>query len=117
MPTDDLVTRIAVLEQQLKGAEHAVMLQAKEYERRLLELNHAHDRAVQDRATYVTREMFASFQDKIESSLDSIRESRSQDSGHKRGVGDAWKFVVAAVGLISTLALLLDAYRLFLLRS
>ena len=50
-------TRLAVLEERLRGMDRALELQAKEYDRRLHELNHAHEQAVEVQHTYVTEEI------------------------------------------------------------
>jgi hypothetical protein len=54
----ELREAIVRLEEQAKARTTARDLQAKEYERRLGELNHAHEQARQTLATYVPREMF-----------------------------------------------------------
>jgi len=52
-------TRLAVLEERLRGMDRALELQAREYDRRLHELNHAHEQAVEVQHTYVTEEVHA----------------------------------------------------------
>jgi hypothetical protein len=49
--------RIAVLETRLKMADDARELQAKEYERRLDDLNHEHKRNIERNAAFVSREL------------------------------------------------------------
>ncbi len=46
--------KIAVIEERLRSMGAALRLQHKEYERRLAELNHAHEQAVEVQHTYVT---------------------------------------------------------------
>lgn len=53
----DLATEIAVLKERLRGMDTALSLQADEYDRRLDELNHAHEEAVRVQQTYVTEEV------------------------------------------------------------
>jgi hypothetical protein len=48
--------QIAVLQERLRGAELALQNQADEYERRLQELNHAHQQQMERNAEYVSRE-------------------------------------------------------------
>ena len=48
--------KIAVLESLLQGLRENIALQAKEYERRLTELNHAHQNQIDRNAQYVSRE-------------------------------------------------------------
>jgi len=64
--------RLIVLEQQIIALDEARKLQAAEYERRLTDLNHSHNRALEVQATYVTEEKF---QVKIEA----IEEIRRND--------------------------------------
>ena len=49
--------QIAVLEERLRAMDKALTLQAIEYDRRLRELNHAHEQAVEVQHTYVTDEV------------------------------------------------------------
>jgi hypothetical protein len=50
--------RITRLEAQLQSSDRALEMQAREYERRLGELNHAHARALEAQNTTVTREVY-----------------------------------------------------------
>lgn len=75
--TDDLEKRVRDLEVQIGRMEVAlderlvaVKLQAGEYERRLDQLNHAHEAAIEVQHTYVT-------QDKYEDKLSSEQEART----------------------------------------
>lgn len=63
----DLLVRIAVLEERLKAMGEALRLQAKEYERRLLDLNHAHEKQVEDQRTYVSLDKYEGFEEKMNS--------------------------------------------------
>ena len=67
-----LTTEVAVLKEQIKGlrelivqqdksVEKALELQAREYERRLDDLNHAHKQAVETQATFVSREVYDAY--------------------------------------------------------
>jgi hypothetical protein len=71
--------RIAVLETKLANADGARILQAKEYERRLGDLNHAHQQAMERNATFVSRELYDSgmrevmgFQMRLNDRIDSL---------------------------------------------
>jgi len=55
---NDLAIRVAILETQLEAAQMAMKLQAREYERRLDELNHSHAQQVARNANYVGREVW-----------------------------------------------------------
>ncbi len=52
------LVRLAVLETRLNGTIENITLQAREYERRLGELNHAHQQQVDRNAEYVSRELW-----------------------------------------------------------
>src|SRR5437667_5151568 len=54
----ELRTEIEILKVRLEAANEAKQLQAREYERRLMELNHAHAEQVERNAQYVSREAF-----------------------------------------------------------
>ncbi len=56
MTEETLETRITRLEERLAAKETATQLQAKEYERRLTDLNHAHEQAQEKNAEYLPRE-------------------------------------------------------------
>lgn len=51
-----LLVEIAVLKEKLAGVREAISKQALEYERRLQELNHAHQQQQDRNAQYVSRE-------------------------------------------------------------
>jgi uncharacterized protein YjbK len=53
---ENLEVRLAVMESQMADLKHGIALQAREYERRLEELNHAHERQVESNRHYVSRE-------------------------------------------------------------
>ena len=55
--TEQLRRKVAVLEERLRSMDKALALQAHEYDRRLGELNHAHEQAVQVQHTYVSEEV------------------------------------------------------------
>ena len=55
---EQAITRIAVLEERILGRDAALKLQAVEYERRLEDLNHAHQQAVEQRAQFLPREVY-----------------------------------------------------------
>ena len=53
----ELLIEVAVLKSRLNDSREALKVQAVEYERRLVELNHAHDRAEQRDTQFVSREV------------------------------------------------------------
>ena len=58
MVANSLEVRLAVLEERVANRDDALALQAKEYERRLADLNHAHQLAEEKNRNYVTREVY-----------------------------------------------------------
>lgn len=58
---DKLHVRIAVLEERVRNQAEALVIQAEEYERRLGELNDAHNKATERDAFLLPRELFDRF--------------------------------------------------------
>lgn len=65
MTRDTDPVRIAVLEEQMTSMRREILVQATEYQRRLLELNHAHDKQVADQQTYVSSDRYEGWQGEI----------------------------------------------------
>lgn len=76
--------------------EKARLIQAIEYERRLLELNNAHARAEQILNTYVTEEVYNSNHEDLRKRLDKVEKDQAEQTGR-----------YAAVGLLVTIGLLI----------
>ena len=95
----------------------ALVLQAKEYDRRLGELNHAHERAIEDKLSFVSIEayeahckQFEEYKREINSwKNDAIAQSathRGEDAQNRR----IWGFVLVSISIvISILAIVIDA--------
>jgi len=66
---------LAVLDERICQMQKALKLQAVEYERRLMDLNHAHEKAIAVQHTYVT-------QDKYEDALKAEKEARDAALTH-----------------------------------
>jgi hypothetical protein len=104
----ELTVEIAVLKSQLQDDARALEKQAREYERRLGELNHAHARALETAHNYVTRDIHDQINrelgDRIsrnETELVSIRESMATS----RGKSTAYAAMAAAVfGVLTFMA-------------
>ena len=79
--------KIAVLEAQLAGMKENILLQAKEYERRLTELNHAHARAADDRTKFVSNELFSAKMSEFVKWQSNIDQWRSKVFGIVLGAG------------------------------
>lgn len=103
--------KLAVLTERVTGNERARNLDISEVQRRLLELNHAHEKQVKDQATYIERRVFettmqdfAKWRDAINSTiagLDSRLVSREAFDVHVKDK-DIWRESVN--GQLSSLA-------------
>ena len=85
----DYVVRIAVLESQLHGLRDNIVLQAKEYERRLSELNHEYQRQTERNAQYVSREAWELRSREIERAM----ELRNKEVDSRLLAGDKWRWI------------------------
>lgn len=81
--------RLAVLEEKHKALRSEIKKQAKEYQRRLAELNHAHDKQVQDQQTYVSEDKFAGWQGEIGSWRNQVSKTLAELEGRSAGGGSA----------------------------
>ena len=114
-----------------KLLHRAHRLQAREYERRLSELNHAHAQAKVKEAEYVTRDKFEDYVKRADDArttafdrmgerlgtmekalnerIDSLDLSRADRAGRTTGLTSGWKWAVGTIGL---LLVLLQIYNL-----
>ena len=65
----------SLVAQRFEMLEKALTLQAAEYERRLIVLNHAHEAAVKEQARVLPRELFDQFKDDYADWRDSVNTS------------------------------------------
>lgn len=96
----ELTVKIAVLEERIRGREEALQLQASEYERRLDDLNHEHDKNKERNAEFVRREQY----DATLNSLTVWR--RTVDDWIAEARGSRTAFVATASATLSVLAIL-----------
>ena len=80
-------TEIAVLQERIKGQADAIGLQAKEYERRLSELNHAHAQAVARNELYLPREVYDKAEITRELRISVLKERLDKMEGRSAGIG------------------------------
>lgn len=73
-----------------------LVLQAKEYERRLTELNHAHEQARQTLATYVPRDKYDAIREGMEKDIHDLQIYKANSEGRSAVIG-------AIVGAASSL--------------
>lgn len=74
---------VAVLRSRLEAADAALLLQNKEYERRLEELNHLHKNATIDRAQYVTRELHDQLNKELLERIERLRQEMAMFVCHR----------------------------------
>lgn len=92
---------LEVLEERVRAMQEALKLQAFEVERRLNELNHAHEKQVQYQSETVPREVFGNFKDEVNTKLNTL-------AGKSSGVGATWALLFQLVTLgISVTAIIL----------
>ena len=99
----ELTIEVAVLKTRIDAKEHALAIQANEYERRLHDLNDSHKLARDTLATYLPREIF----DKIWSGWEDWRRSVDDDRSKQVGGKAMLTSIIAIVLSIATLAITL----------
>ena len=93
----DLDKQIAVLQERLRASEIALSSQAREYERRLTELNHAHQQQQDRNAQYVSREAWELNNKEGEARLNVIERQQSRAYGIGAGFALAASILTAFV--------------------
>jgi hypothetical protein len=78
--------------------QRALKLQASEYERRLEDLNGAHEKAVQVQHTYVTQEKFEDFVARYDADREAIAKALTLAEGSEHGQGRLIGFIVGGLG-------------------
>ena len=79
----ELMVEVAVLKTRVSGKEEALNIAAREYERRLTDLNHAHQLARDTLQTYLPREIFEKEHAALESKVtETEREIQGITSSH-----------------------------------
>jgi hypothetical protein len=98
---DHLAHLHTVFDQRVQLAEKALEIQAKEYERRLQALNHAHEQAVKDREETLPRETFASF----EREFDLFRRSVEKNLAAAEARSATWMIIMGIAFAVISVAL------------
>jgi hypothetical protein len=89
MSEADQQVKIAVLENEVRNLKSAIELQAKEYERRLSDLNHAHAQATVDKSKFVSGELFYAKLDEVAKWRSEMEKWQSKVIGIAIGLGSA----------------------------
>jgi len=92
----------ALLRAEAKGTEKALKLQAKEYSRRLNELNHAHEQRLEHDKEYINIEKFESFQSEFRQYKETTQTALTLATGMKGGQTNTIKIIVGAFGFVLT---------------
>lgn len=100
--SESVEVRLARLEERQRASERALKLQAREYDRRLMVLNHAHEQAVEVQNTYVTSEKFEDFTERDASEKAAIAKALTLAEGSKNGVGQLAGWIAGGFGLLLT---------------
>ncbi len=96
----ELIQRTAVLETSFSADQATLNRQALEYERRLTELNHAHNQILQERGAMVTRDQFDSRNREVDRAVSDLIVWKSKVIGYAMGAGAASGVIV---GLLTKL--------------
>jgi hypothetical protein len=99
-----LETKVDMLDrlfhERIEAVDRAIVLQAREYARRLEELNHAHQNAVQDRAGYLQREVWEANRKELEVWKTNV----TSEMAVTRGKAIGWSAAIALTALLVALA-------------
>lgn len=106
---DSIEITVAVLEERIRNLDKALELQAREYSRRLEELNHSHQQQVDRNAMYVSRESWELSNKELNKAL----EIRAQENAVWQRAVDRWRWIsvgagVAGGGIIAGLTRLIE---------
>lgn len=96
----------ARVELRREATKEALALQAKEYERRLTDLNHAHALALQDKGTFATKEATERELRVLVERIGKLEIAKADRDGTARIVWAMWGFAAAAA--IAVLVFLLN---------
>lgn len=89
--------------------DKALLIQVKELERRLTDLNHAHQHAETERHTFLRTEVYDARHRELEQQIANLREQFVASRSRGEGVGTVGRIVVASVatlGVILTIVVL-----------
>ena len=70
---EELLVKIAVLHEQIKSSDKSLLIQAKEYERRLESLNHEAERLRVMQATYLPREVYETHHKELKNKIEALQ--------------------------------------------
>ena len=92
--------RLARLEERVEGFDRARALQAEEYARRLDELNHAHERALEDRAGFVDRSVCDLRHNVVDARVAELKEVQAVAKGKGIVYGLGFSLLLALIAVL-----------------
>lgn len=98
--------RLVILEESVKGMKENLLLQAHEYERRLTDLNHAHAKAIEERALTISTDKFDGYTDKVEAWQTSVNQTLAELKGRSAGGSAAGALVFQVLPILFAVAAL-----------
>ena len=94
------MVEVAVLKARIDEKDRALSIQAKEYERRLEDLNNAHARAERVLGTYVPREILIAEVSILNKKIETLMEYRQNTIGRFGAISDIWGWFVGIIGIV-----------------
>lgn len=105
LPPDALPeTKIAILEERLRSTREGIDKQAREYERRLTELNHAHEKQVADQARYVSLDTYQGWQGEINAWKGIVSTELTLVKGQRSGASTVQGFIFQILPMLIAIA-------------
>jgi len=102
--------RIVKLEEKHEASIQALKIQAKEYERRLSELNHAATRRELRDAHFVSNDAYDGYRESVETKFDKINESLAELRGQSAGSVNVRHLVFETITIIIAIVALYMAF-------
>lgn len=97
-------TKIAILEERLRSLREEIDKQAKEYERRLTELNHAYEKQVADQSTYVSGDRYEGWQGEMNAWKGEVQRKMTLIEGQRGGVSSVQALILQVLPMLIALA-------------
>ena len=91
--------RIATLEAEVKGQDKALAIQSREYERRLQDLNHSHEQAVERYAQFLPREIYEGDGRELRAWRRIIDDERAMNTGQRSAYLSMFSFAMSVLAL------------------
>jgi hypothetical protein len=92
----------------LSARDHALEIQAREYERRLEDLNHAHQEAQRVLFTYVTRDVYEKDRENFQKLENLVNVELADRSGRSKGVITLFQILSGTAIVISVIVAIMN---------